>query len=554
MKNIIDLIAQCLVLPLKKHGEIICLIGLFCGFLQAQEVEFVPGEISNESTQESKSAQENQFAPVVETKTAPSESTPEKVKPVESIQQLWNAFGVSDSQWQQTIDGTAWDASQNNLAAILLYTSKRFPPEFIEKWLLPSSKAQQMLEGKDVEHDLQGVAFKIRAFNRLNQRGNLYHLKGTAEAIEKVNLIQELQQRLNINALYFVAIKLDCGLRTIVITDTIPKAWKLGDKIAYPVSTDAYFVKYGTLDEKLDSPLSSYFVSQRIAWHPNNALGNLGMDFGLFDDLDTRPIPANRKIPYPQDCTLNFTNRNCLYGMLIAAKNCLDTEGAFNSICKQAIGSCEEIWNIRDPRGSMVVERQSYPVESLFNDPIAQRGQLFWLTGQAKRIVPVPIEDDFIRSKYGIDKYYNIYLFTNDSDDNPLVILTLELPSGVKTGDGPGYSYDLSMPCFFFNTWMYKHQVDTKGKTLQLAPLLIAPKVLEVKNNQIKKQWQASDGIFLIVLLIIAYFFIRTIINAPKSLPRVKESFDFIPPETSKKPFDFNFDSPKSDQKETQGK
>ena len=491
-------------------------------------------------------------APVVQkAEDLDPEANAEPTKPVDSLNQLWKAMGVSESQWELFKDGEAWNPTQNNFTAQLIYTAKRFPLDFILPWTQSSQAAADMLDGKDIkDEEKRDIAFELRAFNRTEQRGALYHLEGTAEAIESVTLIPELQTRFEMDSLYFVAVKLNSGHRVLIITSVIPKKWKTGASVSYPVSADAYFLKYGPLDKQTDKPRHSYFIATRIAWHPDTPLGNLGMDYGLFDELDSKPLPPGRKIPFPTDCTLNERNRECFYQELAAVKRALDPK-KFAEIKKLALTQRDEVWDMRDPRHTMTVERQSYPVEALFNDPIAQRGNLFWLTGRARRIVAIPVDAPDVRARFGIEQYYNIYLFTSDSDDNPLVINVLELPEGVQTGDGAGFGVDLSVPCFMFNTWMYRRADEAKGHAYQLAPLLFAPKALKYETQQSERSNVISNGILLLMALIIVYFFVRTLFAKPAPRVPKEENFQYKPhdPNAVEPGFDYQFPEKKPNYK-----
>ncbi len=484
------------------------------------------------------------------------EANSEPKNAVNSIDQLWKAMGVADSQWEQYKDGEAWNPAQNNFTAQLLFTAKRFPLDFILPWTKSSQAAADMLDGKDIQdEEKKDIAFELRAFNRTEQRGALYHLEGTAEAIESVSLISELQTRFEMDSLYFVAVKLNSGHRVLIITSVIPKKWKTGASVSYPVTADAFFLKYGPLDKQTDKPRHSYFIATRIAWHPDTPLGNLGMDYGLFDELDSKPLPPGRKIPFPTDCTLNERNRECFYQELAAVKRALDPK-KFAEIKKLALTERDELWNMRDPRHTMTVERQSYPVEALFNDPIAQRGNLFWLTGRVRRIVAIPVEAPDVRTRFGIEQYYNIYMFTSDSADNPIVINVLELPEGVQTGDGAGFGIDLSVPCFMFNTWMYRRADESKGHAYQLAPLLFAPKALKYEVQQSERSNVISNGILLLMALIIVYFFVKTLFAKPAPRVPKEENFQYKPhdPNAVEPGFDYQFPEKKPNYKKKRRK
>ena len=161
------------------------------------------------------------------------EANPDQIKPIDSLYQLWNTMGISESQWEQFTDGEAWNPAQNNFTAQLLYTAKRFPLDFILPWVQSSQAAADMLDGKDVQdEEKKDIAFELRAFNRNSQRGALYHLEGTAEAIESVSLIPELQTRFEMDSLYFVAVKLNTGHRALITTSVIPQKWKTGASVS----------------------------------------------------------------------------------------------------------------------------------------------------------------------------------------------------------------------------------------------------------------------------------------------------------------------------------
>ena len=116
--------------------------------------------------------------PVVKTaQDLDPEANAEPKNAVNSINELWNAVGVAESQWEQFKDGEAWNPAQNNFTAQLIFTAKRFPLDFILPWTKSSQAAADMLDGKDVQdEEKKDIAFELRAFNRTEKRGALYWL------------------------------------------------------------------------------------------------------------------------------------------------------------------------------------------------------------------------------------------------------------------------------------------------------------------------------------------------------------------------------------------
>jgi hypothetical protein len=110
----------------------------------------------------------------------------------------------------------------------------------------------------------------------------------------------------------------------------------------------------------------------------------------------------------------------------------------------------------------------------LFNDAPRQQGQLIAVDGTARRVVRVDVgsraggvESDVGR-RFGIDHYYEMQVFTDDSQNYPLVFCVRELPAGLPVGD------DLHVPVrvagFFFKDWQYTTRGTRDAETGELRP------------------------------------------------------------------------------------
>ena len=155
--------------------------------------------------------------------------------------------------------------------------------------------------------------------------------------------------------------------------------------------------------------------------------------------------------------------------------------------------------------------KKRFSVVPLFNDPAGQRGRLVSLSGNARRVVEVRVQDSGIAERFGINHYYEIYLFTNDSQSNPLVFCVRELPEGMPTGSDPQYSQQVEVAGFFLQTWRYRPELaDELGgdpNKLQLAPLLIGrePRWMRPDAAAGKTPWYgpATGMLFIAVLALI---------------------------------------------------
>ena len=171
------------------------------------------------------------------------------------------------------------------------------------------------------------------------------------------------------------------------------------------------------------------------------------MDAELLDTLRDR-----QKIGPPQ--------RECFYQMLAA------------------VGRAKPGQLLRRARQELKKEgKTSFSVVPLFNDPADQRGRLVALSGTARRVVKVRVQDPDIVERFGIKYYYEIYLYTPDSQDNPLVFCVRELPQGMPAGSDPRYCEQVEVAGFFMQTWSYRpelaNEADGNPNARQLAPLLV---------------------------------------------------------------------------------
>jgi hypothetical protein len=113
--------------------------------------------------------------------------------------------------------------------------------------------------------------------------------------------------------------------------------------------------------------------------------------------------------------------------------------------------------------------------------------------------------------RFGICYYYEIYLYTPDSQDNPLVFCVRELPEEIPTGSDPQYSQQIKVAGFFLKTWGFRPESadmpDGDPNARQLAPLLIGREPLWIQPPEadgLTPIIGAVTGVlFLVVLLAI---------------------------------------------------
>lgn len=101
----------------------------------------------------------------------------------------------------------------------------------------------------------------------------------------------------------------------------------------------------------------------------------------------------------------------------------------------------------------MIAQSHRYSVVPLFTQPDKQIGRLVALEGICRRALRVPVDDPDIRERFQIDHYYELQLFTEDSQSNPVTFCVRSLPAGMPQGEK--ISVKLRVAGFFFKTWSY---------------------------------------------------------------------------------------------------
>ena len=153
--------------------------------------------------------------------------------------------------------------------------------------------------------------------------------------------------------------------------------------------------------------------------------GSLGIDLSVFEEIEARSVASLEKISDPekkraavQNFRLTRNDIRPFYELLTAAAS-----GAGEKIAREAR-----------------TEKQNGTALStvdLFNRPENSQGRAMEATGTIRRARRIPIADETVRAWTGLDHYYELYLFTNDSQGYPLVFCVPELPDEINSGGSP---------------------------------------------------------------------------------------------------------------------
>lgn len=339
-----------------------------------------------------------------------------------SSRELLQSIGVEESHFDLLVDSRPLDESEQEPLLRFLYAIRKFPLEEARRFTRAKFTTPQSAE----------------ASNGL--RGEIYQLKATVTHVTIELPRPEAVDRYGIERYYRCRVELESGQLATVLALDVPKAWPIEKDVSQRTSCNALYLKRAPAGSNdLSQPV---FAAARLAWHPEGVLGDAGMDCGLFDQV------ANQE-------SIRAEERECFYQLLWAA-------GRIDPL---------ELFRLTDRAPS-----EDYSVVPLFNDAAHQHGELVALTGTARRAMLVRLDerkDADLIERFGFDHYYQVEIFTDDSQGNPLVFCVRELPDGFP--QGPQIYESVRIPAFFFKTWAYRLQsLDGQPSTgYQLAPMLV---------------------------------------------------------------------------------
>jgi hypothetical protein len=369
-------------------------------------------------------------------------------------------------------------------------------------------------------------------------RGQLVRLQGRVTNVKHHKLSVEEAQRLEMPEYYECDIVLDTERpASKILTTRVPKAWLEMRTLDEPASASALYLKL--LGKGEMSP--AVWLAKEVAWHPSKSLdqggelfgtdivdlfgkkgdprfgvsvlGNLDVDVGLLDDIQPRG-------------KIRAEEREAFYQVMKAVGQFAPS--VYEDIAKATLPAVLKDWQQRlaaekDPKrqalAKLAVDRASkgrYSVAPLFNEPESRIGHLIVVEGRARRAVRVEVgekpgggQSDIAR-RFGIDHYYELEVFTDDSQNYPLVFCVRELPEGFPT------SGEIDVPVrvagFFFKDWLYRsrHSGDSDDDDSpgdagrpQYAPLLIGPEptMLAVPEQAKRGTGQLVEGVLFVLAL-----------------------------------------------------
>ncbi|HXT57460.1 MAG TPA: hypothetical protein VN699_02445 [Pirellulales bacterium] len=374
------------------------------------------------------------------------ERAPPKPPPIADAKEMLELFGVDESKLRAFRDGRPIGPDEEEALWRMLFAVRRFGAAEVQRWTHP-------------EKDVGALSEHPEEF-----RGEILEFEGRATQLTIEKPLPEVVERFDLPKFYRCELAIgDERLPATVYALAVPKAWRADKPMNERASVRGFFIKLSGEEGAWRHPV---FVAQRVAWYPDDELGDLKMDAGLFDELSPRP-------------DMTAEDRECFYQLLAAVGRT----------------SAHELLR-RRPQNSLVAP--------LFNHPKAQRGKLAALFGTARQALRVRVEDPDIVARFGIDHYYEIELDTPDSQNNPITFCVRQLPEGFPEGER--IFETVRVAGFFMKKWGYRvdaplppnadaDEAANQGDLVrrQLAPLLIGREPLWIPPIKPDTSWTTTS-------------------------------------------------------------
>ncbi|MDO5567529.1 MAG: hypothetical protein Q4G59_12785, partial [Planctomycetia bacterium] len=202
-----------------------------------------------------------------------------------------------------------------------------------------------------------------------------------------------------------------------------------------------------------------------FGWYPESLLlGRLGMDVASFDAVPVFSQQDIARLTHKSNAELSPEVRRQIMSSLRLTK--ADTDAFYGLLLAGSRAGSPQLFREAKVYLTTMENNPAYcPAVELFNRPQHYQGKLVLLRGHARRVERIPVGDEEIRKRYGIDSYYQIIFFTPDSQGNPLVVCVPQLPQGMPVGSGKQYREEIEVAAFFLKSWAYRGATPKEDQT-----------------------------------------------------------------------------------------
>ncbi|MDR1958383.1 MAG: hypothetical protein LBQ54_04985 [Planctomycetaceae bacterium] len=284
----------------------------------------------------------------------------------------------------------------------------------------------------------------------VHSRGMIFRCRGTVTRVQKRESLYRVEMNPQENG----------SQRVIVFTDRVPEKWTSQETLSEPAGFTGLLVKTAEGAE--------IYLAKRMKWYPrDDFLGEKGYDVGLFDLIRQPPVTAFRG--HREKFLFGDQDRVPFFSLLQTLR---EHSGSHELQRKSA----DFLKRSQLTAAQLMVE--------LFNHPEKYQGTCVTMTGRVKRLTRMDVKNAGDRKYFGLDHYFLLFLFNEDTQQNPVVFCVTELPPGMPAGENSSsLEYNELVRCsgVFYKTWAYPihlPQENDTGKTAvkpatQLAPMMV---------------------------------------------------------------------------------
>lgn len=325
---------------------------------------------------------------------------------------------------------------------------------------------------------------------------------------------------------FFVTVADENQKRLRVVTSALPKAWGKNGESALGKRTAGIGVYFRPAAS--DPAPEPVLLAKCPAYYDDTtSAGRLGADLTFFDriepisvgDLDstdsTRFSPSNDQGNRGQSdpssvSAVKITDGAQRRRRLDQFRLTADDAGPFYGLL--AVVAELKPGALADEARRRCETDGPIAVVDLFNRPEQFTQAAVTFSGNIKRARKITIHDPEIRACFGLDHYYELYLFTNDSQSYPIVCCTPKIPDGFPLGIGDDYRQNGTISGIFYKPWGFK--IDPKGgenpdghSSWIAVPLLIAGDLVWTPENAAPTQNAPSSRLILTLFFAMAAVF-----------------------------------------------
>ena len=172
------------------------------------------------------------------------------------------------------------------------------------------------------------------------------------------------------------------------------------------------------------------------------SLGRLGGDESLLSDFPLVPVSALESMSSEE-------RKSALERFPLTERDTIPFYTLLSFVRHLPSGALRE-------EARRLAEGGEIKVTDLFNRPAKFQGEAVTLTGTVKRARAVPISSAGARALAGAERYYELYLYTGESQGYPVVCCVTSLPDRFPLGVGGDYHQNVTLSGILYKLWGYK--------------------------------------------------------------------------------------------------